>query len=59
MKVKAKYEITGQKGTSGEIHSGVLLDQIIKADFKETKAISKLKIRKIKFYIKKIKERLN
>lgn len=50
LKDNAKYEIIQQKVISVEIHSGVLSDEIIEVDVKEGKIISKLKVRKIKFY---------
>lgn len=50
IKDNAKYEITEQRVVSEEIHSGVLSDEIIEIDVKQGKVLSKLKLRKIKFY---------
>ena len=50
LKDNAKYETTEKIAISKEIHSGVLSDEIIEVDVKEGKLISKLKLRKIRFY---------
>ena len=50
IKDNAKYDIIGAQEVSGEIHSGVLLDEIIEIEVKQNKEISKLKVRKVKFY---------
>lgn len=50
IKDNALYDIVAQKEVSEEIHSGVLSDEIIEMDVKEGKTISKLKLRKVKFY---------
>ena len=50
LKDNAKYETTEQRVIPEEIHSGILSDEIIEVDVKEGKVISKLKVRKIKFY---------
>lgn len=50
LKDNAKYETIEQRVISEEIHSGILSDEIIEVDVKEGKAITKLKLRKIKFY---------
>jgi IS4 transposase len=50
IKDNAKYDIIEAQEVSGEIHSGVLLDEIIEIEVKQDKEISKLKVRKVKFY---------
>jgi len=50
IKDNAAYEIIEEKSIPEKIHSGVLLDEIIEIQVKEGKLISKLKVRKVKFY---------
>jgi hypothetical protein len=50
IKDNAVYEELEIKEVSEDIHSGVLQDEIIEIEVKEGKTISKLKVRKVKFY---------
>jgi hypothetical protein len=50
IKDNAVYEELEIKEVPENIHSGVLQDEIIEIDVKEGKIISKLKVRKVKFY---------
>ena len=50
IKDNAVYEELEIKEVSENIHSGVLQDEIIEIEVKEGKIISKLKVRKVKFY---------
>lgn len=50
IKDNAVYEKLEIKEVSEDIHSGVLQDEIIEIEVKEGKTISKLKVRKVKFY---------
>jgi len=50
IKDNAVYEELEIKEVSEDIHSGVLQDKIIEIEVKEGKTISKLKVRKVKFY---------
>lgn len=50
IKDNARYDVVEQKDVPDEIHSGVLLDEIIDVDVKEAEGTSKLKLRKVVFY---------
>ena len=50
IKDNANYDIVAVKEVFQEIHSGVLSDEIIEIEVKESKETSKLKVRKVKFY---------
>ena len=50
LKDNAKYDVTEIKAILKEIHSGVLSDEIIEIEVKKGKSVSKLKLRKIRFY---------
>lgn len=50
IKDNARYDIVETNELSDELHSGILLDEIIEVDIKDGKEISKLKLRKVKFY---------
>lgn len=50
LKDNAKFEINEENIISDRIHSGVLLDTIIEVEVKENNLVSKLKLRKIRFY---------
>jgi hypothetical protein len=50
IKDNANYDIVTVKEVSDEIHSGVLSDEIIEIEVKQAKVVSKLKVRKVKFY---------
>ena len=50
LKDNAKFEINEENIISDNIHSGVLLDSIIEVEVKENNVISRLKLRKIRFY---------
>jgi Transposase DDE domain/Domain of unknown function (DUF4372) len=50
IKDNAAYYVVEIKEISDKIHSGVLSDEIIEIEVKEEQAISKLKVRKVKFY---------
>jgi hypothetical protein len=50
IKDNANYEIVEDIEISEKIHSGVLEDQIIEIDVNDNKEISKLKLRKVRFY---------
>jgi hypothetical protein len=50
LKDNAKFEAKEENIISDNIHSGVLLDTIIEVEVKENNNISKLKLRKIRFY---------
>lgn len=50
LKDNAKFEICEENTISDEIHSGVLSDTIIEVEVNENNTISKLKLRKIRFY---------
>jgi hypothetical protein len=50
IKDNAVYEKLEIKEIPENIHSGVLQDEIIEIEFKDGKTISKLKVRKVKFY---------
>jgi hypothetical protein len=50
IKDNAVYQELEIKEVSEDIHSGVLQDKIIEIEVKEGKTISKLKVRKVKFY---------
>ncbi len=50
IKDNARYEIVETNELPDNLHSGVLLDEIIEVDIKDGKEISKLKLRKVKFY---------
>lgn len=50
IKDNAKYDIVEVQKVSEEIHSGVLSDEIIEIEVKQDKELSKLKVRKVKFY---------
>lgn len=50
IKDNAKYDSVEKKEVPDEIHSGVLLDEIIEVDVKEVSGTSKLKLRKVVFY---------
>ncbi|WP_310559420.1 IS4 family transposase, partial [Flavobacterium sp.] len=50
LKDNAKFEINEENSISDTIHSGVLLDTIIEVEVKENNLVSKLKLRKIRFY---------
>ena len=50
IKDNAVYDLIAIKEVPESIHSGVLLDQIIEIEVKEAETVSKLKIRKVKFY---------
>jgi hypothetical protein len=50
IKDNASYQIMEKSDIGEHIHSGVLLDEIIEIEVKEDKLVSKLKVRKVKFY---------
>lgn len=50
LKDNAKYDVTEIRAILKEIHSGVLSDEIIEIEVKKGKSVSKLKLRKIRFY---------
>lgn len=50
LKDNAKFEINEENIILDSIHSGVLLDTIIEVEVKENSGVSKLKLRKIRFY---------
>lgn len=50
IKDNASYQLIGKSDIEEHIHSGVLLDEIIEIEVKEAKSVSKLKVRKVKFY---------
>lgn len=50
IKDNASYQVVEEIDICEHIHSGVLLDEIIEIEVKEDKAISKLKVRKVKFF---------
>ena len=50
IKNSASYQVIEKSDIGEHIHSGVLLDEVIEIEVKEDKSISKLKVRKVKFY---------
>ena len=50
LKDNAKYDVTEIRAILKDIHSGVLSDEIIEIEVKKGKSVSKLKLRKIRFY---------
>ncbi|RAJ31156.1 IS4 family transposase [Pedobacter cryoconitis] len=50
IKDNALYDMIETREIPETIHSGVLLDEIIEIEVKEGKIVSKLKLRKVKFY---------
>ncbi len=50
IKNNALYDVVEQIEVPEDIHSGVLQDEIIEIEVKEGKKVSKLKVRKVKFY---------
>lgn len=50
IKDNASYQIIQENDIGEHIHSGVLLDEIIELEVKEARSVSKLKVRKVKFY---------
>lgn len=50
IKNNAIYEVVDNLEVTEDIHSGVLLDEIIEMEVKEKQSISKLKLRKVTFY---------
>jgi hypothetical protein len=50
LKDNAKFEAKDENIISDKIHNGVLLDTIIEVEVKENNNVSKLKLRKIRFY---------
>lgn len=50
IKDNAVYDLIGTKEIPERIHSGVLLDEIIEIEVKGGKTVSKLRLRKVKFY---------
>ena len=50
IKDNAVYEVVEANEIPEKIHSGVLSDEMIEVDIKEDKVISKLKLRKVKYY---------
>ncbi len=50
IKDNARYDIVETNEVPDELHSGVLLDEIIEVDIKDGEKMSKLKLRKVKFY---------
>ena len=50
LKDNAKYDVTEIRAILKDIHSGVLSDEIIEIEVKKVKSLSKLKLRKIRFY---------
>lgn len=50
IKDNASYQIIENIDIEEHIHSGVVLDEFIEIEVKEDKTISKLKVRKVKFY---------
>ena len=55
IKDNAVYDIVAENKIEKQIYSGVLLDQIIELTVKQDKKISKLKLRKIRFYDRVLK----
>ena len=50
IKDNAVYEVVETNEIPEKIHSGVLSDEMIEVDIKDDKVISKLKLRKVKYY---------
>ena len=50
IKDNARFDVVEKNDVPDEVHSGILLDEIIEVDVKEGKASSKLKLRKVVFY---------
>jgi len=50
IKDNASYHVIERSDIGEHIHSGVLSDEIIEVDVKEDKLVSKLRIRKVRFY---------
>ncbi len=50
IKDNARYDVVEKYDVPDEIHSGILLDEIIEVDVKEGKESSKLKLRKVVYY---------
>ena len=50
IKDNASYQVIEKSDIGEHIHSGVLMDEIIEIEVKEGKSVSKLKVRKVKFY---------
>jgi len=50
IKDDARFDVIEISEVSDEIHSGVLLDELIEVEVKDGKMTSKLKLRKVKFY---------
>jgi len=55
IKDNALYETVGQNEIGDDIHSGVLEDEIIELNVKEGHTVSKLKLRKVRFYDRELK----
>jgi IS4 transposase len=55
IKDNAVYELVETLSIEGHIHSGVLQDEIITVTVKDEKGVSKLKLRKVKFYDRELK----